>query len=172
MIGVAMGFKKNFEQTIILFEELVKEELEELLKVEVISIEGDVGRDSLVTSTLDLHASSDLIIKYKDDTSIYTASNRILKIADKYLHLPISLTLRNSISGEYDKTEVNKLKTSHDKILHNIPVVMPKIICNSRLINVEGDYKLLDIIIVDTMPLIECIFSHKGFVKRTLKLGS
>lgn len=159
-----MNFQQNFNESVKVFKKYVKDELEKLLQAKIISIEKERNSSSDVTKILDTKASSDLILKYCSDSCIYFAANRILNSSYSNIQkFSISITLRNSINGDCETTEINKLKNSYDNLIKNIPAIMPKNICVSRILELDSGIKVLyDIIVVETVPLIESLFSHKG----------
>jgi len=157
-----MNFEKQFGDSIESFNLYVKDELEQILNADILSVEENINSE--ISDILDQKGSSDLILKYEDDSCVYFASNRVLNLDIANISdYKINITLRNSINGKNEQTEIDKLKNSYDKIIKNIPVVMPKVMCLARVVQINSSNKmLLDIIVVETMPLLEFIFSHKG----------
>lgn len=154
------------------FLKLMKEPLQKILEGEVISVEKETHASSPTALLLDKSASSDLIIKYKTTSTLFFASSRIMYFKHLYgcKSFQFSITLRDSVKGLFDITELNKLHAAISMLDNGIPVIVPRYLCYGRVYPMEAPTTLYDILVVDTIPLIKHIFSSSQMNIAKLRL--
>ncbi|MRW82845.1 hypothetical protein GJ698_01910 [Pseudoduganella sp. FT26W] len=147
-------------QAIELFKTLVKAPLQTLLNGEVFSVEEEAQASSPVALILDTSASSDLVVQYHTTTAAFLAASRILyNDKDDCRTFQLSLTLRNTVNGSYELTELNKLERAVSLLMKGIPVIVPRYLCYARVFPKDKPTALFDLLAVETIPLIQHIFS-------------
>ncbi|WP_419768918.1 hypothetical protein [Arcobacter sp.] len=156
-----MSFEENFKVVKEDFDKYVKIELEKILgqKTRIFSIEDD-DSSSEISKILDTKSGSDLLIEFSDEKCTYLAGNRIIYKDVTNFKYDIQVTFRNSINGITTSTELDKLKTFYDCIINNIPVVMPRFLCYAKILEIDNKKILEEIIVLETIPTIEFIFSN------------
>ena len=156
-----MSFEENFKKSIEDFNKYVKDELEIILghKTKILSIEDDES-NSKISKILDTNSGSDLLIEFCDEKCTYLAGNRIIYKKEENFKYDIQVTFRNSIDNITTNTELDKLKTFYDNIINNIPVVMPRFLCYAKILELSNKKILEEIIVLETVPTIEYIFSN------------
>jgi hypothetical protein len=153
-------YQQNFDDTLSLFDRYVKKELETWQNVKVLSFEANRMQGNSFLSILDQKVGCDLGLWNGED--LYFAANRIYPIDPSRGYFPMSITLRNDTNGSYDLAEINKLKRLCDlngKQLHH---PMPSQMIFSRVVREPQPY-LLDMVIVDTVVLIDFLFDMRKF---------
>ncbi len=146
-------------QAIELFQRLVKAPLQELLHGDVFSVEEEAQASAPIPQALDQSASSDLVVRYRTTSAIFFAASRIFFATEKDKKFPLSLTLRNSVKGSYEKTELNKLHTAVTLFEAGIPVVVPRYLCFARVYPENEPTNLFDLLATETIPLIKHVFN-------------
>ncbi|TWI70033.1 hypothetical protein IP91_01111 [Pseudoduganella lurida] len=147
-------------QAITLFRSIVKSPLQTLLNGEVFSVEDESQAASPVAQVLDLSASSDLVVKYQTSSAAFLAASRLLYNNESECRsFPLSLTLRNSVNGSYELTELNKLQHAVSILDSGIPVIVPRYLCYARAFPKQDPDTLYDLLAVETVPLIRHVFS-------------
>ncbi|NHF67279.1 hypothetical protein [Xanthomonas hortorum] len=147
-------------QAIELFKLIVKAPLQSLLNGEVFSVEEESQASSPTAQVLDMSASSDLVVRYQTTTAVFLAASRLLyNSEDDCNKYPLSLTLRNTVNGVYEVTELNKLQRAVSILESGVPVVVPRYLCFARVFPKEEPKKLYDLLAVETIPLVRHIFS-------------
>ena len=147
-------------QAIELFRNLVKAPLQVLLGGEVFSVEAEAQASSPVAQVLDKSASTDLAVRYQTTSAVFLAASRLLYSDDADCRrYPLSLTLRNSVNGSYESTELNKLKRAVDLLSCGVPVVVPRYLCFARLSQKDNPTQLFDVLAAETIPLIRHVFA-------------
>lgn len=147
-------------QAIELFKSIVKPPLQVLLNGEVFSVEEESQASSPTAQALDMSASSDLVVRYQTTSAIFLAASRLLyNSEDDCKKYPLSLTLRNTVNGSYEITELNKLQRAVSILQSGVPVVVPRYLCFARIFPKEEPNTLYDLLAVETIPLIQHVFS-------------
>lgn len=156
-----MSFEENFKVVKEDFDKYVKIELEKILGQEtrILSIEDD-NSGSEISKILDTKSGSDLLIEFSDEKCTYLAGNRIIYKNKENFKYDIQVTFRNSINKKTSNTELDKLKNFYDNIINNIPVVMPRFLCYSKILEINNTKILEEIIVLETIPTIEFIYSN------------
>ncbi len=156
-------FATSSRSSIDIFASLVKSELQCMLGVNIYSIEDEAQAGSEVARTLDQSASSDLLIQYESDGSVFAAASRLIFCEKHILDMDMSITLRDSIGGDFSTTELNKLNSSLRNIRSGIPALLPRYLCYARVSPKKSPEKLHDILVIETIPLIDHVFSTSHF---------
>ncbi|WP_407352120.1 hypothetical protein [Luteimonas sp. R10] len=156
-------FETTSRSSIDAFNALVKSELQEILGVNIYSVESEALAGSDVAKTLDQSASSDLLIQYESDGSVFAAASRLSFCDPHILDMDFSITLRDSIDGEFAKTELNKLFSSLRNIRSGVPALLPRYLCYARINKKTNPMSLHDILAIETAPLVDHIFSPAHF---------
>lgn len=146
-------------QAIELFKSAVKPHLHELLNGEIFSVEEEAHAMSPTARALDMYASTDLAVRYQTTTAVFLAASRLLYSDEAKCSFPFSLTLRNSVNGSYEVTELNKLQRAVSMFQAGTPVVLPRYLCYARIFPKEKPSTLYDLLAVETTPLIQHVFS-------------
>lgn len=156
-----MSFEENFKVVKEDFDKYVKIELENILgqKTRILSIEDD-NSGSEISKILDTKSGSDLLIEFSDEKCTYLAGNRIIYKKEENFKYDIQVTFRNSINKKTSNTELDKLKNFYDNIINNIPVVMPRFLCYAKILEINNTKILEEIIVLETIPTIEFIYSN------------
>lgn len=156
------SFKENSERASEAFNQCVKSQLQSLLSGEIVSIEQQAP-NSTIAAILDQGATSDLLVILKTQGIIFTAANRIRFIKNgKELRYNFSIQLRNEFQGSSKNTELNKLRRLVMAFKTGTPVVLPRYLCFARVSKSNGTFVLHDLVAVETVPLIETVFSPSG----------
>ncbi|MCC4593300.1 hypothetical protein LL974_19400 [Xanthomonas campestris pv. cannae] len=145
------------------FTSLVKSELQSMLGVSIYSIEDEAQAGSEIAKALDQSASSDLLIRYESDGSLFAAASRLMFCDQHILKLDMSITLRDSVGGDFSVTELNKLHSSLRSIRNGIPALLPRYMCYARVTPRGIPEKLHDMLVIETIPLIDHVFSTSHF---------
>ena len=123
--------------------------------------EGQAG--SPVAKAMDQSATSDLVVRFQQSDSLYTAASRISyhpkNELEKYRPSP---TLRNSVGGFYDATEVNKLHRAVCYFEAGVPVIIPRYLCFARVFPKQEPTHVHDLLALETIPLLKHIFAPAG----------
>lgn len=147
-------------QAIELFKGIVKSSLQSLLNGEIFSVEEEAQASSPTAQALDMSASSDLVVRYQTSSAVFLAGSRLLyNSEDDCKKYPLSMTLRNSVNGSYEVTELNKLHRAVSILQSGIPVIVPRYLCYARVYPKEEPKSLHDLLAIETIPLIQHIFS-------------
>jgi len=112
---------------------------------------------------LDQFASSDIIVRFQENGALYVAASRILynEVSNCNLYPP-SPTLRNSVNGSYENTELNKLYRAVQLFDQGSPVILPRYLCYARVYPKEAPTAVYDLLAIETIPLIKHVFSSSG----------
>lgn len=158
------SFETLSRQSITAFNTLVKEPLQNLLQGEIFSVETEADTGSAVAKMLDQSASSDLIVRYSHAGALYTAASRIRFLPRSGTNrkpFEPSLTLRNTVKGSYEYTEINKLHRAVNLFRAGHPVVLPRYLCVARVFkDAHGaPVRLYDLLVLETVPFIEHCFA-------------
>ncbi|NML30958.1 hypothetical protein [Paraburkholderia antibiotica] len=162
--GADRSFETMSRLSITAFNALVKEPLQKLLQGEIFSVEAEANGGSAVAKVLDQSASSDLVVRYSQAGALYTAASRIrfLKPRTGTGKKPFeaSVTLRNTVKGSYDFTEINKLYRAVKLFRSGHPVILPRYLCAARVFrDAAGEpERLYDLLVLETVPFIEHCF--------------
>ncbi|SMG45767.1 hypothetical protein [Paraburkholderia susongensis] len=162
--GADRSFETLSRLSITAFHTLVKDPLQKLLQGEIFSVEAEADTGSAVAKVLDQAASSDLVVRYSHAGALYTAASRIRFLkprtgAQKKPFEP-SVTLRNTVKGSYECTEINKLHRAVKLFRAGHPVIVPRYLCAARVFKDRSGapVRLYDLLVLETVPFIEHCF--------------
>jgi hypothetical protein len=158
-------FAVNMRRAREAFSECVRQPLMKLLAAEeILSIEDDAP-NSTISALLDQAGTSDLLLNYRKEGLILSAASRISFVTNRWkaVEAPnFSMPLGNAKAGKTGGSELNRLYRAVQSFGQGIPVVLPRFLCMAQVDERGSKPVLLELLAVETIPLIRTLFDRSG----------
>jgi len=159
------NFEENMKRARDAFSECVKQPLMKLLAAEeILSIEDDAP-NSTVSALLDQAGTSDLLLNYRKEGLVLSAASRISFVTKKWKSIEppqFSMTLGNAKGDKTGGAELNRLFRAASAFGQGIPVMLPRFLCMAQVDERGSKPILLELLAVETIPLIGTLFDRAG----------